>query len=70
VTDTIKQISIELSPPVSGAPVSATPVSAAQEQLSLSVVYVDKLAQKAANATRGLREGQIRFVRGDFRVKG
>jgi len=41
---------------------------AAQVQLSLSV-YVDNLAQKAENATRSLREGQIRFVRGVFRAK-
>jgi len=34
-------------------------------QLSLSV-YVDDLAQKAENAMRSGREGQIRFVRGVF----
>ncbi len=53
----------QLSPPASG-----TPESAAQVQLSLSV-YVDNLAQKAENATRSLREGQIRFVRGVFRAR-
>ncbi len=53
----------QLSPTSSG-----TPESAAQVQLSLSV-YVDNLTQKAENATRALREGQIRFVRGVFRAK-
>jgi sarcosine/dimethylglycine N-methyltransferase len=46
---------------------SGTPEVTAQVQLSLSV-YVDNLAQKAENATRSLREGQIRFVRGVFRT--
>jgi hypothetical protein len=32
-------------------------------------VYVDNLAQKAGNARRSLQEGQIRLVRGVFRVK-
>jgi ubiquinone/menaquinone biosynthesis C-methylase UbiE len=31
-------------------------------------VYVDNLAQKASNARRSLQEGQIRLVRGVFRV--
>jgi len=53
---------------LSGTPASATPQVAAQAQLSLSV-YVDNLAQKAENAQRSLKEGQIRFVRGVFRVK-
>lgn len=53
----------QLNPPASG-----TPENTAQVQLSLSV-YVDNLAQKAENAQRSLREGQIRFVRGVFRVK-
>jgi sarcosine/dimethylglycine N-methyltransferase len=47
---------------------SATPENAAQVQLSLSV-YVDNLALKGGNAQRSLHEGQIRFVRGVFRVK-
>jgi len=42
-----------------------SPVVSAQVQLSLSV-YVENLAQKAENATRSLKEGQIRFVRGVF----
>ena len=37
-------------------------------QLGLGV-YVDNLAQKAANARRSLQEGQIRLVRGIFRVQ-
>ena len=45
---------------------NATP--AAPGQLGLAV-YVDNLAQKAANARRSLEEGQIRLVRGVFRVK-
>ncbi len=36
-------------------------------QLSLAV-FVDNLAQKAANARRSLEEGQIRLVRGIFRA--
>ena len=46
---------------------SSDPRVSAQAQLSLSV-YVDDLAQKAENATRSLKEGQIRFVRGVFRT--
>jgi sarcosine/dimethylglycine N-methyltransferase len=49
-------------------PTSGSPESAAQAPLSLSV-YVDNLAQKAENATRSLREGQIRLVRGLFRAR-
>jgi SAM-dependent methyltransferase len=49
-----------------GTPANSTPEATAQVQLSLSV-YVDNLALKAENATRSLREGQIRFVRGVFR---
>jgi len=51
---------------LSGAAANATP--AAPGQLSLGV-YVDNLAQKAANARRSLEEGQVRLVRGVFRVK-
>ncbi|MGA7981862.1 MAG: methyltransferase domain-containing protein [Chromatiaceae bacterium] len=39
----------------------------AQGQLSLTV-FVDKLGEKAGNARRSLEEGQIRYVRGVFRV--
>lgn len=49
------------------APASGTPESTPQAPLSLSV-YVDNLAAKAENATRSLREGQIRLVRGVFRA--
>ncbi|HEU4351563.1 MAG TPA: class I SAM-dependent methyltransferase [Burkholderiales bacterium] len=45
---------------------NATP--AAPGQLGLAV-YVDNLAQKAGNARRSLQEGQVRLVRGVFRVK-
>lgn len=45
---------------------NATPAAAGQLGLA---VYVDNLAQKAANARRSLAEGQIRLVRGLFRVK-
>jgi sarcosine/dimethylglycine N-methyltransferase len=45
---------------------NATP--AAPGQLGLAV-YVDNLAQKAANARRSLEEGQVRLVRGVFRVQ-
>lgn len=45
---------------------SATP--ALPGQLGLAV-FVDNLAQKAANARRSLEQGQVRLVRGVFRVK-
>jgi SAM-dependent methyltransferase len=45
---------------------NATP--AAPGQLGLGV-FVDNLALKAANARRCLEEGQVRFVRGVFRVR-
>jgi SAM-dependent methyltransferase len=45
---------------------NATPAAAGQ--LSLAV-FVDNLGQKAANARRSLEEGQVRLVRGVFRVK-
>lgn len=44
---------------------NATP--AAPGQLGLAV-FVDNLAQKAGNARRSLEEGQVRLVRGVFRV--
>jgi hypothetical protein len=44
---------------------NATP--AAPGQLGLAV-FVDNLAQKAANARRSLQEGQVRLVRGVFRA--
>lgn len=44
---------------------NATP--AAPGQLGLAV-FVDNLAQKATNARRSLEEGQVRLVRGVFRV--
>lgn len=50
------------------APAIGAPESAPQAPLSLSV-YVDNLAQKAENATRSVREGQIRLFRGVFRAK-
>lgn len=52
----------QLNPPPSG-----TRASAASGELTLAV-FVDDLAEKAGNATRSLREGQIRFVRGVFRA--
>jgi hypothetical protein len=44
---------------------NATP--GASGQLGLAV-FVDNLEQKAGNARRSLEEGQIRLVRGVFRV--
>ena len=44
---------------------NSTPSS--QGQLSLTV-FVDNLGEKAGNARRSLEEGQIRYVRGVFRV--
>ena len=49
-----------------GSTANATP--AVPGQLGLAV-YVDNLAQKAKNARRSLEEGQVRLVRGVFRVK-
>ena len=57
----------QLNPPKSGTPNSSAN-SSAQAQLSLST-YVDDLGLKAENAQRSLKEGQVRFVRGVFRVK-
>jgi SAM-dependent methyltransferase len=45
----------------------ANAAPAAPGQLGLAV-FVDNLAQKAANARRSLEEGQVRLVRGVFRV--
>jgi hypothetical protein len=50
---------------LSGTIANATP--ARPGQLSLAV-FVDSLAQKAENARRSLEEGQVRLVRGVFRV--
>jgi SAM-dependent methyltransferase len=44
---------------------NATPAAAGQLGLA---VYVDDLAAKAGNARRSLEEGQVRLVRGVFRV--
>jgi len=46
---------------------NATP--AAPGQLGLGI-FVDNLAQKAANARRSLEEGQVRLVRGVFQATG
>lgn len=46
---------------------TANAIPAAPGQLGLAV-FVDNLAQKAANARRSLDEGQVRLVRGVFRV--
>jgi len=53
---------------ISDAHLSTTTVNTAPSPLTLGV-YVDNLPQKAANARRSLEEGQIRYVRGIFRVK-
>lgn len=45
---------------------NATPAAAGELGLA---VFVDNLAQKAGNARRSLAEGQVRLVRGVFRVK-
>jgi sarcosine/dimethylglycine N-methyltransferase len=49
-----------------GSTANSTP--AVPGQLGLGV-FVDNLAQKAGNARRSLEEGQVRLVRGVFRVK-
>jgi ubiquinone/menaquinone biosynthesis C-methylase UbiE len=58
----------ELFEDTSDEHLSRTTAEAAPSPLTLGV-YVDDLAQKAANARRSLQEGQIRLVRGVFRVK-
>jgi hypothetical protein len=45
---------------------NATPTAAGQLGLG---VYVENLAQKTGNARRSLEEGQVRLVRGVFRVQ-
>lgn len=52
----------------SDAHLNSTTADAAPSPLTLGV-YVDNLAQKAANARRSLVEGQIRLVRGVFRAR-
>lgn len=52
----------------SDAHLNGITANAAPSPLSLAV-FVDDLAQKARNARRSLQEGQIRLVRGIFRVK-
>ena len=60
----------QLNPPKNTASTNSpqSTVQVQQAPLSLST-YVDDLALKAENATRSLQEGQVRFVRGVFRVK-
>ncbi|MGQ0577628.1 MAG: class I SAM-dependent methyltransferase [Betaproteobacteria bacterium] len=50
---------------LSATTANTTPAPAGQLGLA---VFVDNLAQKAANARRSLQEGQVRLVRGVFRV--
>ncbi len=63
VSDSFEDVSSAPLP----VPAVGSPESAPQAALSLSV-YVDDLALKAENATRSLREGRIRLVRGVFRA--
>jgi len=58
----------ELFEDTSEAHLSRTSEGAAPGQLTLAV-FVDNLAQKAANARRSLQEGQVRLVRGVFRAR-
>jgi len=57
----------ELFEDTSDAHLNRTVGNATPGQLTLAV-FVDNLAQKAGNARRSLQEGQIRLVRGVFRV--
>jgi ubiquinone/menaquinone biosynthesis C-methylase UbiE len=57
----------ELFGDISEAHLNRAVGNAEPEGLSLAV-FVDNIAQKAGNARRSLQEGQIRFVRGVFRV--
>lgn len=58
----------ELFQDSSEAHLSRPAADTAPSPLTLGV-YVDNLAQKAGNARRSLQEGQIRLVRGVFRVE-
>jgi len=58
----------ELFEDTSDAHLNAPTADAAPSPLTLGV-FVDNLAQKAGNARRSLKEGQIRLVRGVFRVQ-
>jgi sarcosine/dimethylglycine N-methyltransferase len=58
---------VELFEDTSEAHLSRATAAAAPGQLGLAV-FVDNLAQKAGNARRSLQEGQVRLVRGIFRV--
>jgi len=58
----------EIFEDTSQAHLSRTTGDSVPSPLTLGV-YVDNLAQKAGNARRSLQEGQIRLVRGVFRVK-
>ncbi|MBK6864269.1 MAG: hypothetical protein IPG91_12185 [Ideonella sp.] len=58
----------ELLEDTSDAHLSRTAADAAPSALTLGV-YVDNLAHKAANARRSLEEGQVRLVRGVFRLR-
>jgi len=53
---------------ISDLHLTTTTINTAPSPLTLGV-YVDNLAQKTANARRSLEEGQIRYVRGVFRLK-
>ena len=57
----------ELFEDTSDAHLNTATANAAPSPLTLGV-YVDNIAQKSANARRSLQEGQIRLVRGVFRV--
>jgi SAM-dependent methyltransferase len=58
----------ELLEDTSDAHLGRTTADAAPSPLTLGV-YVENLAQKAANAQRSLRERQVRLVRGVFRAQ-
>jgi SAM-dependent methyltransferase len=58
----------EIFEDTSDAQLGRAAADAAPSPLTLAV-YVDNLAQKANNARRSLEEGQVRLVRGVFRVK-
>jgi SAM-dependent methyltransferase len=58
----------EILEDTSNAHLSRTTADSEPSPLTLGV-YVDNLVQKAGNARRSLQEGQIRLVRGVFRVK-
>ena len=68
--DTFEDASLSqlVTTPANNATAGNSPPVTPQIQLSMST-YVDNLAEKAENAQRSLKDGEIQFVRAVFRAK-